>query len=60
MKRSAALCGIVLASLILLYAQDKDNKPVEVVGVVCHSTCITQSAGHATCDVRGQSSRPTS
>src|ERR1700757_1013917 len=48
MKRSASLCGVLLASLILLYAQD--NKPVEMTGVICHSTCITQSAGHATCD----------
>jgi hypothetical protein len=48
MKRSAALFGVLLASLILLYAQD--NKPVEVTGVVCNSTCINQSAGHAACD----------
>ena len=48
MKRSAALCGILLASAILLYAQDK--KPMEMMGTICHSTCITQSAGHAACD----------
>jgi hypothetical protein len=48
MKRSAALCGVLLAFLILLYAQD--NKPVEMSGVICNSTCITKSAGHATCD----------
>lgn len=48
MKRSAVLCGVVLASLILLYAQD--NKPMEMTGVICNSTCINQSAGHATCD----------
>jgi len=48
MKRSAALCGLVLASLILLYAQD--NKPTEMTGVICNSTCINQSAGHASCD----------
>lgn len=48
MKRSAALCGILLASLILLYAQD--NKPMEMTGVICNSSCINQSAGHASCD----------
>ena len=48
MKRSAALGAIVLASLILLYAQD--NKATEMTGWVCNSTCVTQSAGHATCD----------
>lgn len=48
MKRSAALCGVLLASLILLYAQD--NKPVEMTGAICYSTCINQSAGHASCD----------
>jgi hypothetical protein len=48
MKRSATLCGIVVASLILLYAQD--NKPTEMTGVICNSTCINQSAGHASCD----------
>jgi len=48
MKRSAALCTIVLTSLILLYAQD--NKPTEMTGWICNSGCVTQAAGHATCD----------
>jgi len=48
MKRSAALLTIVLTSLILLYAQD--NKPMEMSGWICNSTCVTQSAGKATCD----------
>jgi hypothetical protein len=48
MKRNAVLFTIVLSSLILLYAQD--NKPMEMVGWICNSTCVTQSAGHATCD----------
>src|SRR5262245_22674612 len=48
MKRSVALCGFVLASLILLYAQD--TKPMEMTGVICNSTCVSQSAGHAACD----------
>jgi hypothetical protein len=24
---------------------------LEMVGWICHSTCVTQSAGHATCDL---------
>jgi hypothetical protein len=48
MKRSAALCGVLLASVILLYAQD--NKPTEMTGVICHSACLAKSAGHASCD----------
>ena len=49
MKRSAALCGILLASVILLYAQDT-TKPMEMTGVICNSSCVTQSAGHASCN----------
>ena len=48
MKRSAVLFTIVLASLVLLYAQD--NQPVEMTGWICYSACVTQAAGHATCD----------
>jgi hypothetical protein len=48
MKRSAMLFTIVLASLVLLYAQD--NQPMEMTGWVCNSACVNQSAGHATCD----------
>jgi hypothetical protein len=48
MKRTAASCGVLLASLILLYAQG--NKPIEMTGTICNSTCVTQSAGHATCN----------
>jgi hypothetical protein len=48
MQRSAAVLTIVLTSLILLYAQD--TKPTEMSGWVCNSTCVTQSAGKATCD----------
>lgn len=48
MKRSAVLFTMVLASLILLYAQD--NKPTEMTGWICNSTCVKQSAGQATCD----------
>jgi hypothetical protein len=42
------LFTIVLASLVLLYAQD--NQPMEMSGWICNSTCVNQSAGHATCD----------
>jgi hypothetical protein len=48
MKRSAMLFTIVLASLVLLYAQD--NQPTEMSGWICNSTCVNQSVGHATCD----------
>jgi hypothetical protein len=48
MKRSAMLFTIVLTSLILLYAQD--NQPMEMSGWICNSTCVNQTAGHATCD----------
>jgi hypothetical protein len=48
MKRSAGLFTIVLASLILLYAQD--NKPTEMTGWICNSACVTQAAGRTTCD----------
>jgi hypothetical protein len=48
MKRSALLFTIVLTSLVLLYAQD--NQPMEMTGWICNSTCVNQSAGHATCD----------
>jgi hypothetical protein len=48
MKRSAMLFTIVLTSLVLLYAQD--NQPMEMTGWICNSTCVNQSAGHATCD----------
>jgi hypothetical protein len=48
MKRSVALLTIVLASLVLLYSQD--NKPTEMTGWICNSTCVHQSAGHASCD----------
>jgi hypothetical protein len=48
MKRSAMLFTIVLASLVLLYAQD--NQTMEMTGWVCNSACVSQSAGHAACD----------
>lgn len=48
MKRSPVLFTIVIASVILLYAQD--NQPKEMMGWICNSTCVTQSAGQATCD----------
>jgi hypothetical protein len=48
MKRSAMLFTIVLASLVLLYAQD--NQTMEMTGWVCNSACVNQSAGHAACD----------
>lgn len=50
MKRSAVLFTIVLTSLILLYAQD--TQPVEMTGWICNSSCVTQAAGHATCDAK--------
>jgi len=48
MKRSAVLFTLVLTSLILLYAQDNPSK--EMTGWICNSTCVTQAAGHASCD----------
>ena len=48
MKRSAALFTILLFSLALLYAQEQQS--MEMTGWVCNSACVTQSAGHTTCD----------
>lgn len=48
MKRHAVLFTIVIASLLLLYAQD--NPPVEMTGWICSSACVTQTPGHAACD----------
>jgi hypothetical protein len=48
MKRSAGLLTIVLTALILVYAQD--NKSTEMTGWICNSSCVTQSAGQASCD----------
>jgi len=48
MKRSAALFTILLFSLALLSAQEQQS--MDMTGTVCNSACVTQSAGHATCD----------
>ena len=47
MKRSAQVLTMVLASFALLLAQ---SKPMEMTGVICNSTCVTQSGGQASCD----------
>ena len=49
MKQNAGLFTVLLASVILLYAQD--NAPKEMTGwMICSSACVSQSGGHATCD----------
>lgn len=48
MKRNAALFVVALAAVSFLYAQD--NAPLDMTGWICTSACVTQSAGHATCD----------
>lgn len=47
MKRNAGLSMIVLASVLLLYAQ---NTPKEMTGWICTSACVTHNGGHAACD----------
>ena len=48
MKRNAFLLTIVLASVVLLWAQE--NAPKEMTGWVCSSACVTHSGGLAACD----------
>lgn len=48
MKRSAGLCTIVLASVLLLYGQS--DTPKEMTGWICTSACVAKSASHASCD----------
>lgn len=48
MKRNAVLFTIVVAFVVVPYAQE--NAPVELMGWICASKCVTQSAGHAACD----------
>lgn len=49
MKRIAWLLIAGLASTISMYAQDT-SKATTMTGMLCNSTCVTQSSGHPTCD----------
>jgi hypothetical protein len=48
MKRNAGLCTIVLASVLLLCAQN--HTPKEMTGWICTSACVNHNVGHAACD----------
>ena len=48
MKRPAAILAILFVSLAMLYAQEQQS--TEMTGWICNSSCVTQAAGHATCD----------
>jgi len=49
MKRSVCLLIAVLALVLSLYAEDM-GKATDMTGWLCNSKCVTQNAGHATCD----------
>jgi hypothetical protein len=49
MKRIAGLFTMVLALMMLVYAQDK-NKPMEMTGWICNSKCVSHDKPTATCD----------
>jgi hypothetical protein len=52
MKRNAALCAIVLASVLMLYGQlyGQNDTPKDMTGWICTSACVTKSANNAGCD----------
>jgi hypothetical protein len=49
MKRIAWLLVATLLSAVSLYADDM-GKATEMTGWLCNSKCVTQNAGHASCD----------
>jgi hypothetical protein len=49
MKRSAYLLVPLLASAILLHAEDM-GPTNDMTGWLCNSKCVTRNTGHATCD----------
>jgi len=49
MKRIVFLLVAALLSVVSLYAEDT-GKATEMTGWLCNSKCVTQSAGHASCD----------
>jgi hypothetical protein len=49
MKQIPALLAIVLGS-VMLYAQ-QTTKGHEMMGTICDSKCVTQSAGQSSCDL---------
>jgi hypothetical protein len=49
MKRIAGLFTMVLALMMLVYAQD-NNKPMEMTGWICNSKCVNHDKPTATCN----------
>ena len=49
MKRIAWLLVAVLGSAMSLFAQDT-SPATTMTGMLCNSTCVTQSSGQAACD----------
>ena len=49
MKRMAWLLIPILAPAMSIYAQDT-SKATTMTGMLCNSTCVTQSSGHSACD----------
>jgi hypothetical protein len=54
MKRIAGLFTLVLALMMLVYAQDQnkpmEKKPMEMTGWICNSKCVNHDKPTATCD----------
>ena len=52
--RIAALAAIILGTLVLAQAKDKNkkmDKGTEMSGTTCYSACVKQDAGRAACDL---------